>query len=122
MFANQNVKIIVLLIIFAVIYEIYKRFFDSHRLDRKITKVPKQVKCIVKAPYCEEADIDGWALAYALMYFIIGLIVPHKYLIVVIATVGYEVVKPYFGQKPRYIINPLVGITGYAIGSFLSSK
>ena len=122
--SQQIKKLIVILIIFAVLWQIYNITYRAKYGDyfgnMKIADVPFDVKCFFNESGCEEGDIDGWSLVYALIYFIIGLIIPNQFLIVIIVSVVFEILQPYFGNNARYIINPLVNITGYGIGSLMS--
>ena len=122
---NQIKKIVVLLIIFAIIWQIYNYTYCAHNGDVlkniKIADVPYSVKCAFNEPGCEEGNIDGWSLVHGLMYFIIGLIAPNQYLFIIAISIIFEIIQPYLGNKARYIINPLINITGYAIGSLLSN-
>ena len=122
--SEQLKKLIVLLIIFAVLWQIYNIIYRQKYGDYigsvKVAEVPHSVKCFFDEPGCEDGDIDGWSIVYALIYFIIGLIIPNQYLAVVVISILFELVQPYFGNKSRYIINPLVNITGYSLGSLFS--
>lgn len=88
----------------------------------KISNVPHSIKCFFNEPGCDTGNIDGWTLMHGLAYFIIGIIVPDHYLFIVIVSIIFELAKPYFGDNARYIINPLVNLTGYAIGSAINKK
>ncbi|XWV25250.1 hypothetical protein QJ856_gp0522 [Tupanvirus deep ocean] len=122
---EQIKKIVILLIIFAIIWQIYNYTYRARYGDFlkniKIADVPHSVKCFFNEPGCEEGDIDGWAIVHGLMFFIIGLIVPNQYLAVIVISIIFEIVQPYLGNKARYILNPLINLTGYAIGSILSN-
>lgn len=123
--SNQIKKIIILLVFFIIVWQIYKMAYVSRYGDilgeMKFAEVPYSVKCAFNEPDCEKGDLDGWSLVNALLFFIIGLIIPDKYLIIIVISVVLEILQPYFGNSSRYIINPLVNITGYAIGSLVNS-
>ena len=122
---NQIKKIVVLLIIFAIIWQIYNCTYGARNGDVlkniKIADVPYSIKCAFNEPGCEEGNIDGWSIVHGLMYFIIGLIVPNQYLFIIATSITFEIIQPCFGNKSRYIINPLINITSYTIGSLLSN-
>lgn len=88
-------------------------------LDTKIVDVPVNVKCQFNEPDCMEGDVDGWSLAYGLVYFIVGLLYPDRYLGITIFAIAVELLCPYIGFKTRYIINPLIAITTYSLGSLI---
>jgi hypothetical protein len=126
---DQIIKIVILLIIFAIIWQIYNYVYHPNQIRHgdflkniKIADVPHSVKCFFNEPGCEEGDIDGWAIVHGLMYFIIGLLVPNQYFAIIVISIIFEIIQPYLGNKPRYIINPLINITTYAIGSILSNR
>lgn len=124
--SDQIKKIIVLLIIFAIVWQIYNYTYKSRYGDflgnSKLADVPNTLKCFFGEDRCEEGDIDGWTIVHGLMYFIIGLVIPNQYLAVIIISIIFELIQPYLGNGSRYIINPLVSITGYTIGSLISPK
>jgi hypothetical protein len=122
---GQTGKIIVLVIIFTLIYWLYsatvKAKYDE-TLTHKIVEVPDALKCFFGEDRCDEGDIDYWTLLHGIVYFIIGVLVPDQYLIIVLISIGFELFQPYLGNSSRYIINPLVNLTGYAIGSVLNKS
>lgn len=124
--SEQLKKLIVLLIIFAILWQIYnityRQKYGDYFGNMKVAEVPHSVKCFFNEPGCEEGDIDGWSIVYALIYFIVGLIIPNQYLAVIVISILFELAQPYFGNRSRYIINPLVNITGYGLGSLLSKN
>jgi len=119
-------KYIVILFFYGIIFLIYKYFYLDKNNDIlakiKLIDVPYDFKCYFGENRCEEGDIDGWAMVQFLAYFIFGLIMPNYYLLTIISAVIFEVMKPYFGFRTQYIINPLLAITGYAIGSIIVGK
>jgi hypothetical protein len=121
---EQITKIIILLIIFAVIWQIYNYTYLKQHDDflgkMKIVDVPYSIKCFFNESGCEEGDIDGRAIVQGLIYFIVGIIVPNQYLAILVISIVFEIFRPYFGNKARYIINPLINLTGYAIGSIVN--
>ena len=122
---NKTIKIILVLIILIVIWQIYNIIFRNGYLitNIKIAEVPRSIKCVIEQPGCEDGDIDGWSILHALMYFIVGIIIPDQYLVILIISVIYEFVQPYIGNhSARYIINPLVNLTGYALGSIVNKS
>jgi len=89
-------------------------------LDTKIIDVPIDIKCQFDEPNCMEGDIDGWSISYGVVYFIVGLLYPERYLGIVFFAIAVELMGPYIGFKSRYIVNPLIAITTYSIGSLIS--
>lgn len=124
---SKNIRdiigIIILVIIFTILLQIYNLSYRDKFGDlfgnMKITEVPMDIKCAFQEPGCETGDIDGWTLIHGVVYFIIGLIIPNRYLAVIIISVIWEILQPLIGNNSRFIINPLVNLTGYAIGSII---
>ncbi|BCS83038.1 hypothetical protein QLL95_gp1085 [Cotonvirus japonicus] len=120
---SYQIKNLVILIIFLVLLWLLYFYFIKNKYNfgnTKIAVVPMEVKCLFKEQGCDDGDIDTWSLIQAFIYFIVGLIIPDKYLLIVMIIIILEIIKPFFGFKPKYIINPLLNVTGYAFGSFLS--
>src|SRR5947207_2941211 len=120
--SKQIQKIIVILIIFAIVSQIYKSLSKTKDVfhDTKFADVPYEVKCFFEEPGCEDGNLDGWSLVYALLYFIIGLTIPNQYIAIILISIVYEIIQSFIGNQPRYILNPLISITAYSIGSLLS--
>ena len=122
---EQIKKIIVLLIFFAIMWQIYNYTYRTRYGDyfsNTIVDVPYSIKCFFNEPGCEEGNIDGWSIVHGLMFFIIGLIVPNQYLVILIISIILEFIQPYLGNNARYIINPLINLTGYTLGSIMNSN
>lgn len=125
MISNQNktINLIILLIVLAVLWHLYNSFYRKKNGDifsSKLIDVPYDIKCPVEYDRCEEGDIDAWDLIRGLIFLVIGIAIPNKYLVVIIMSILFELIQPYFGGVPKYIINPLINITGYAVGSIMS--
>lgn len=124
---NEQVKkIIIIIVILTIIFQVYNMTYKARYGDflhqLKITTVHDSVKCFFGEDGCEEGDIDGWTLIHGLMYGLIGYYIPNHYLAIIIISIVFELVQPYLGNRARYIVNPLVNLTGYGIGSVLSKK
>ena len=122
--SKQIKKIIILLIIFAVVYQVYNFSYKAKHGDIlsniKFADVPDSVKCFFNEPGCSKGNIDGWSLMHGLMFLIIGLIVPNQYFFVIIISIALEILQPFIGNNARYILNPLINLTGYAVGSVIN--
>lgn len=115
---NEIEKIIILIIIFTIIFFIYKKKFH----DILIIDLPYSLGCLFKRKHCENGFIDELSLIYIFIFFIIGLIYPNKYVIVFVISIIFELIQPYLTRKPRYIIGPLVNFIGYMVGSLIGNK
>jgi hypothetical protein len=110
-------QLILLLLILTILFVIINNFCVN---QIKIVNLPYSVKCLFDEKNCEEADIDCVTLLHALVYMIIGVLMPDKYLLIIILIIILEFVEPMFGRDSNFVIHPLVNISGYAIGSLLS--
>jgi hypothetical protein len=117
------INIIIILTIAATIIYICE-FQDnvSKFLNTTFINVPVEVKCKFEEPNCMEGDIDGWSIAYGLAYFITGLLYPNRYLAIITIAVMTEILGPCIGFKSRYIMNPLIAISTYGLGSVIRSR
>jgi len=122
---GQTGKILLLIIIFTVIYwlydQTYRARYGNSSMDSFLS-VPPEIKCFFGEDKCEEGDIDYWTLLHGIVYLIIGILVPNQYLTVVIISIVFELFQPYLGNGSRYLINPLVNLTGYSIGSIINKS
>jgi|SRR5579872_1979626 len=116
------INIIIILTIAASIIYICEFDSVSKFLNTTFINVPVEVKCKFEEPDCMEGDIDGWSIAYGLAYFITGLLYPDRYLAIIIICVMTEILGPCLGFKSRYIINPLIAISTYGLGSIIRFK
>lgn len=111
-------KIIILILGFALLMYIYKISFKNDMLNTIFADVPMNIKCAFKEDYCEQGNIDGWSIAYFIAYIIIGYLVPNQFLFVLFISILIEILAMWLGRPSRLILNPLISITGYGIGSY----
>ena len=116
-------KILFLLIIYSVGLCALGYFWPAQAksiLTHKLAEVPMDIKCVFNEPKCEEGDIDGFTLVTGIVFVLIGITVPDQYLIVAVWSIILELVRSWMGTGARYVIGPLVNLTGYGIGSAIS--
>lgn len=115
--------IIILVTAFVFISKIVNQTLsENNPLKMHIATVPHSIKCLIKYPNCDNNDIDGWTLMQGLIFFIVGFMIPNTYLAALIVAILLAIVKRYFGEKPKFIINPLISMAGYTLGSFLHNQ
>ena len=120
---NKQIKFAIFIIFIIIIWLIYSYIYKFNNIrDNTIIEIPYDIKCYFKEKKCEEGNIDILSIIYGLMFFFLGLILPGYYLTVIIAAIIIEVIQQLIGNGSRYIINPLIAITSYMIGSVLSPK
>ena len=91
-------------------------------ISNKLICVPHSIKCFFGENLCERGDIDQWSLLSLAVYFIIGWFKPHYYGTIIIISIVLEFIQFYMNGQSKFIINPLIAITGYIIGSLASPK
>lgn len=120
---KSRAEILIILIVLLVLSHLFTHFMNSSEsLNKFNISVPYDIKCFFGEDRCWEGDIDIWSVFQFIAFFIIGYLVPEQYLFVFIITFIYEIIKPSFGMKSKIIINPLINITAYSLGSIISPK
>lgn len=110
---RQTIILLLLIILICILY-------NHINLTEKIIEIPYSIKCFFNEPKCDEGNIDGQTLIYGLIYVMIGLMIPNKHIWIILLSISIEIIRPYLNLTPKYIVNPLIGITGYSFGSYLS--
>jgi len=109
-------------IIILIICIVWWKIFGEKLSGVTVAEVPYNVKCFFHEPNCEKGDIDGETMFRGLLFLIIGYIMPNNFLLIFLIIGLLTIGEPMFGRDARYIINPLVSITGYAIGSVIGQS
>ena len=115
---NNIKKILIMLIIFAIMWLVYKQYVTN--VSTTIMDIPHSIKCFFNESGCEEGNLDYLSIVHFLVYFIIGMLFPNHYVIIIIISICYELMVSYLNGHPKYIINPLINFTGYALGSLFA--
>jgi hypothetical protein len=79
--------------------------------------VPYSLKCFFGERYCEQGNITIWALIHFLIYMFIGMYVPNQYGFIFAASVGCELIENGLGYPSKCIIDVIVNLFGYFVGS-----
>ena len=120
------VNVIIWILAFTLMITIYKIFVTGihgssvpSSLNESLVNVPMEIKCAFNEDACEQGNIDGWSIVYLIAYSIIGYNIPNQYLVVLFASIIVEVVFYSIGYPARFIMNPLIAISGFSVGSYL---
>ena len=97
---------------------IFVRFFK--KIISICIPVPYGLKCLFGENGCERGNISFFSFFHFIGYFIIGILIPDYYWEIIILSYACEFVELGLGFTPKFIIDPLINIAGYAIGSALS--
>ena len=117
-------KILIVSILILVLLTHYLRYAIQNSgsiLGLKIIEIPNDIKCYFDEDRCDEGDIDTWSLLYFIISIVAGYILPRMHIQYIALSIIMEILMPYIGYSSRYIINPLVAITGYSIGNELNT-
>lgn len=109
---NINLQI-VLITILVIVFEIY---------NINIINVPYSVKCFYGENDCYQGDINGSEIPYFILFFLLGRKWPNRALLAFLLSMIIEIAKHKMGLNHKYIINPLIALTGYMIGSVYFKK
>ena len=94
------------------------------RIFKKIVNfyipVPYGLKCYFNEDGCERGNITIFSFFHLIGYFIIGFLIPDYYWEIIILSYACEFLELGLGFTTKFIIDPLINISGYAIGSALS--
>jgi hypothetical protein len=97
---------------------IFIRFFK--KIINVCIPVPYGLKCLFGESGCERGNISFLSFFHFIGYFIIGVLIPDYYWEIIILSYACEFIELGLGFTPKFIIDPLINISGYAIGSALS--
>ncbi len=108
----------------------YNKFHRKHNGDSfefTVFKFPHQMKClfpnVALKEYkndCDNADFDGWSVLHVILYTIMGILFPGEYIIVLFLSIFSELWEYLSGWRARWIVDPIVNIVSYWIGSRIS--
>jgi hypothetical protein len=119
-------KIITMLLFFALFvlsYNVlYANKFGDVFSNIKLIEVPVEIKCFFGENGCMEGDIDMWTFIYAVFYFLIGYFIPNYYFTIFIISLLIEICQPLLRNNPKLIINPLIFLSAYFVGSNVSYR
>lgn len=117
---NNLKKFLIIILLLVAIFLLYYFITGDNPLRIKIVDIPYSVKCYFKEEQCETGYIDGWSLLSAFIYLLAGYLFPDKHFWALAIAIIIQFVQPFFGIHSKYIIDPLLDITFYSIGSLVS--
>lgn len=80
----------------------------------------KKYKCAIKFNGCEDQVLDGWSIMRLLSFILIGYMSPNDHISTLIITIMLELYSVAMKIKDRHILNPIINMVGYSIGSYLN--
>jgi hypothetical protein len=97
---------------------IFVRFFK--KILNICIPVPYGLKCLFGESGCERGNISFLSFFHFIGYFVIGVLIPDYYWEIIILSYACEFIELGLGFTPHFIVDPLISIAGYAVGSALS--
>ena len=87
---------------------------DAHGIY--LITVPYNVKCFFNEPLCEQGDLMWGDMFILVSFYLLGRIYPGYVKYVLILSVLYEIILVASDKSAKFIIGPLIAITGYLLG------
>lgn len=103
-----------------VVYRYWSK--ESKIKQMNIINIPYSVKCTIGDKNCEDGDITSWTIGHFIIYMIVGLFVPNCYVEVLIISIACEMLESALGHTSKFIVDPIINLIGYTIGSQFSRK
>ncbi len=106
-----------------VVYRYMCREWEVKQIKHMpLVEVPYSVKCAIGDNNCKDGDITSWTIGHFIIYMIVGLYVPHCYVEVLVISIVCEMLESALGHTSKFIVDPIVNMTGYIIGSAFSRQ
>ena len=122
--------VLIIILVSCIIWWVYNRFIrpHGHFLGKTIYDPPQWFKCLIpnisnnpNKNKCEKVNVDGWTVMHIVMYFFLGMVIPGKYLFILILSIVCELFEYYSGWRARWFIDPIANVFGYWLGSLLAA-
>ena len=108
------------------LYSLVRYIMQIHPLKTDIITIPTWLKCyglptssISKYDDCNNTNIDGFSLIHIVIYFTIGLVIPDRYVAILVASYLCEAYEWIAGWRSRWWQDPIVNLLGYWMGSMV---
>lgn len=85
-----------------------------------LLKVPYGLKCYFGEADCEEGNITIFGIIHFIGYFLIGYFIPDYYGVIIIISIACEFLELGMKYQPKFIIDPVINLLGYTLGSAIS--
>jgi hypothetical protein len=100
---------------------LYLHYYPRPKSEAVIIEVPYGLKCLIGDPECEKADFTLFSIIHIVCYIALGYYVPNQYLIILIVSILCEFLEYFMGFQSKFILDPLINLAGYFIGSTLKN-
>lgn len=106
------VTILVMVYIYAIISNKYGDILKKIRID-----ILGKSKCSIPYEGCENQILNGYGLFRMFVFFGIGHMNPHCHIHIGILSILMQIYAFLLGSKNNHLLNPLINMIGYSIGS-----
>lgn len=106
------ITIIILVYIYGIISNKYGDILNKISID-----VLGKSKCSIPYEGCDSQVLDGYGLLRMFVFFGIGCINPHSHTHIGILSILMQIYAFMRGSKTHHILNPLINVFGYSVGS-----
>lgn len=96
---------------------VYFKNYPFAEIKDPIFEIPCGLKCYFGEPGCEGGDFTVFSIIHLIMYIIIGWFVPGYYLEIFFISLACEFLEAGIGAQTKFLLDPLVNMIGYAIGT-----
>lgn len=88
--------------------------------DWYVLVLPKGLKCLIGDKNCESGNMNIWSIFHFISYTIIGIFVPDCFIEIIFFSIGCELVESAIGSTSKMIVDPIVNMLGYILGSAIA--
>jgi hypothetical protein len=101
---------------------VFLHYYPMKKVEGCIFEMPYGAKCLFGEMDCEKADFTLFSVIHIVSYIIIGYFIPDQYLIILIVSILCEFLEYFMGFQSKFILDPIINIAGYFIGSTLRNQ
>jgi hypothetical protein len=92
----------------------------QHIKHLDLFEVPYSIKCTIGDENCEWGDCNTWILIHFVIYFCVGLYIPNCYIEIILISIICEMLESSLHHTAKFIVDPMVNLTAYYVGSLFS--
>ena len=101
---------------------IFLHYYPRPQSEGTIIEIPYGLKCLISDPQCAKADFCLFSIIHIVCYIALGYYVPNQYVIILVVSILCEFLEYFMGFQSKFILDPIINIAGYFIGSTLRNQ
>lgn len=125
-----TVNLVLIVLIIGCLGWLFLSYYHQDRMDKELWKPPESIQCLIpnittnkaKNDCTRYVNIDGWSISHVVFFFLLGLVVPSHYIAVLLLSIIFEYGEYLVAWRARWVLDPLVNLLGYFLGSLLSAR